>query len=234
MHTKKNLSSSRRSFARRLGGRLSLVAAAILPAVGLSSTAGAVETSVSEGSSLRGSIQVEQMLLRAVYAGNFDQAWDMTGPFAAPEVVAVVNRLMDQVEFRPGFLYDPPMMCFSETDPPKPEVMAAVNRAMLQFLDPGYNLGTRWSGTAGSPRALTWSFIPDGTSIPAEPGLTSAAAPSNLFAQMDSKFAALGGRATWIAQFQACFDRWAALTGTSYTRITVGGNDWGAVAGSAL
>jgi hypothetical protein len=225
MHTK-NSSSSRRSFVRLLGGRLSLFAAAVLPAVGLSSVAGAVEASHSERSSLRGSIQVEQMLLRAVYAGNFDQAWDMTGPFAAPEVVAVVNRLMDQVEFRPGFMYDPPMMCFSETDPPKPEVMAAVNRAMLQFLDPGYNLGARWSGTAGTPRALTWSFIPDGTSIPAEPGLTSSAAPSNLFAQMDSKFASAGGRATWIAQFQACFDRWAALTGTSYTRITVGGNDW--------
>ena len=77
-----------------------------------------------------------------------------------------------------------------------------------------------------TPRALTWSFVPDGTSIPAASGITGSAANSNLFSTMDTKFAALGGRATWIAQFQSVFDRWAALTGTSYTRITFGGNDW--------
>src|SRR5262249_8434326 len=49
---------------------------------------------------------------------------------------------------------------------------------------------------------------------------------SNLFATMDARFASQGGRATWVAKFQQCFNRWQALSGLSYQRITVGGNDW--------
>jgi hypothetical protein len=64
--------------------------------------------------------------------------------------------------------------------------------------------------------------VPDGTNIPN--GVGEGAGPSNLFSSMDTKFG--GNRALWIAQFQACFDRWAALTGTSYTRIQWNGNPW--------
>lgn len=77
---------------------------------------------------------------------------------------------------------------------------------------------SRWSGSTGSPRVLTWSFIPDGVIVDGE--------TNELFSRMDSLFASAGGRAKWIAQFEACFDRWALLTGTSYTRITYNGNDW--------
>jgi len=41
---------------------------------------------------------------------------------------------------------------------------------------------------------------------------------------MDALFG--GNRALWISKFQMVFDRWEELGGTSYTRITVPGEDW--------
>lgn len=81
-----------------------------------------------------------------------------------------------------------------------------------------YQLGTRWSGNQGDPRALTWSFVPD--------GLVCDGAASTLFARMDSLFASQGGRATWIARFTTSFNRWSQVTGLTYTRRTSGANDW--------
>lgn len=83
--------------------------------------------------------------------------------------------------------------------------------------DTRYYLGSRWSGSQGSPRALTWSLVKDGTSIPGGAGEPTAA--SELFSRMDSLYASQGGRATWILRIQQCFDRWAAITGLSYTRV---------------
>jgi hypothetical protein len=80
-----------------------------------------------------------------------------------------------------------------------------------------YYLGSRWSGSQGSARALTWSLVKDGTSIPGSGGEATSA--SDLFARMDALFSAQGGRATWIMRIQQCFDRWAAMTGLSYTRV---------------
>ncbi len=117
----------------------------------------------------------------------------------------------------------PAMACFSGENPPALEIQAAVNQYMQRFMD-RYQIANRWSGTTGSPRALTWSFVPDGLNIPS--GVGEPAAPSNLFAQMDAKFGGVANRAVWIAQFQACFDRWAALTGLSYTFVSNNGNQW--------
>lgn len=86
---------------------------------------------------------------------------------------------------------------------------------------PRYFLGSRWTGIQGNAQNITWSFVPDGTSI-----TDSTGGVSNLFAQMDSKFAAQGGRATWINRIQQSFDRWEELSGLTFTRITFGGNDW--------
>src|SRR5262249_28794844 len=96
-----------------------------------------------------------------------------------------------------------------------------------------YQLTSRWSGATGSPRALTWSFAPDGINIPG--GVGEPASANNLFATLDSKFATQGGRATWVNRFVQCLARWSQLCGISYTRITVGGNDWddGAIWGTA-
>lgn len=89
---------------------------------------------------------------------------------------------------------------------------------------PRYQLTNRWSGLQGSNRELTWSFVPDGLNIPS--GIGEPAGNSDLFARMDALFAAQGGRATWINRFVQSFNRWAELSGASYTRITFGGNDW--------
>ncbi|MBI5361546.1 MAG: matrixin family metalloprotease [Planctomycetes bacterium] len=122
----------------------------------------------------------------------------------------------------PPLQHAPIVVCFANgTDPVYVDQMTNLV-ALLN--GSSYYLGPRWSGTQGTPRALTWSLAPDGLSIPG--GVGEATAPNNLFAQMDSKFAASGGRATWIARFQSCFDRWQQLTGLTFTRVTVGGNDW--------
>ena len=84
---------------------------------------------------------------------------------------------------------------------------------------PRYQIGGRWSGGSnGDPKALSWSFVPDGLYVDGY--------ASELFSRMDALFASLGGRTAWVAQIQACFDRWQALTGITYTRKTNGTNDW--------
>lgn len=123
----------------------------------------------------------------------------------------------------PAGLWDennPVTICFTEDTPP--EVMEEYYRLLYgDAVVPRYFLGARWSGVQGSPRALTWSLVPDGTTI-----TDSTGGVSNLFAQMDSKFAAQGGRAAWINRIQQCFDRWQEIAGVSFTRVTSGGNDW--------
>jgi len=80
--------------------------------------------------------------------------------------------------------------------------------------------GSRWSrtaynsstGTNGDPITLTWSFVPDGVTVP----VTSwnAETPSDLFAKMNSQF---GGNTTlWQDQFRACFNRWSQVSGIQY------------------
>lgn len=126
-----------------------------------------------------------------------------------------------------GIVTPPPLQLFSACYAPNtpPEVVAAHHQAMIATgawpsVRPGqdYNAGARWSGTNGTPRALTWSFLPDGTNFDGSPSI--------LFAQMDAKFAAVGGRAKWISLITESFNRWAQLTGTSYTRVTAAGVDW--------
>ena len=122
----------------------------------------------------------------------------------------------------------PAAVCFSAENPPSLEVQAAINRLLVSQRD-RFQILNRWSGGGNNtPRALTWSFVPDGTSIPASgnASIGDVTAPSNLFAQMDAKFGGIANRAVWVAQFQACFDRWSALTGTSYTFVSTAGNLW--------
>lgn len=101
------------------------------------------------------------------------------------------------------------------------------------FYGPDYFLGPRWSGAQGSPRALTWSFVPDGLMITG--GSAEPDSPSTLFGSMDSGFSGQGGRATWINRFQQVFDRYEELTGITFARVRHNNNDWddGAVWGAA-
>lgn len=125
----------------------------------------------------------------------------------------------------------PVAACFAEGTP-----LEIIQRVQEQLNFPDefrYNLVGRWPGSQGDPIVLTWSFVPDGVTIPS--GIGEGSGPNELFARMDSLFAGQGGRATWVSRFQQSFDRWAALTGTSYVRLTAAGVDWddGAAWGSA-
>ncbi len=111
--------------------------------------------------------------------------------------------------------------CFDPLRPPSLEVMALIQEKMEAGTD--YNLGGgSWSSGAGiPPSTLTWSLVPDGTQLP---GLSSGYSPSTLFATMDAKFG--NNRQLWISKVQAVFDRWGAVTGVNYQRVTNNGQEW--------
>ena len=120
-----------------------------------------------------------------------------------------------------------PMACFAPgTD------MELVEKAHTAFwasqlrtsLDPpvdGFTFsdGARWSTTAtnggglsqGDPTTLTWSIVPDGTSIFGYNGEPTA--PSNLRAFLNSIY---GSQAVWLPIFEGVFDRWSELNGVTY------------------
>jgi hypothetical protein len=112
----------------------------------------------------------------------------------------------------------PPVFCFAEGHQPTKEEWEMIYAYLQAGYQDRYNLGVRWGGTVGDPINLTWSLVPDG--VPLDNG-----AGNLLFSRMDQLFGATN-RATWVARIQSVFDRWQALTGVNYTRITVGGNDW--------
>jgi hypothetical protein len=118
----------------------------------------------------------------------------------------------------------PPQFCFAPGVQPTPEMQEWINQQLMGgFMDRFFLEGSSWTTARNTPTTLSWSFVPDGLVI------TSQGQPigvSSLFSSMDALFAQEGGRATWIAQFQWAFDRWAALSGLSYTRVTFNGQDW--------
>lgn len=111
--------------------------------------------------------------------------------------------------------------CFAEGTPW--ELVDYYNQLLYGHAgDLAYFTTTRWPGAQGTPLDLRWSFVPDGLSIGSGNG--EPVAPSELFSRLDTLFG--GNRALWISLFQQCFDRWSALTGLTYTRVTDGVNDW--------
>ncbi len=89
-------------------------------------------------------------------------------------------------------------------------------------------LTTRWSSTAtdggglvnGDPTTITWSLVPDGTSVPAQAN-SNQDAPSDLIASFDFAFGSGPGgddltQRPWFTYFEQAFDRWGELSGLSY------------------
>jgi hypothetical protein len=116
-----------------------------------------------------------------------------------------------------------PSLCFAPGT--SPQVMEAVNTAVINYMNEYFPTGAQW-GPQGMPISLTWSFVPDQLSIPGDPNVGDATAISTLFATMDSKFGGFGARQQWINQFQACFDRWHQLTGIHFSRIQYAFTEW--------
>ena len=116
---------------------------------------------------------------------------------------------------------DPMTVCFAPgTDPVYVEWFRSTLHPQPEFVP-----GSRWSGALGSPRTLTWSMVPDGLLITSA-GSGDPSGNSELFSRMDALFAGQGGRATWVARVQSCFDRWEAICGVDFTRVTAAGVDW--------
>lgn len=148
--------------------------------------------------------------------------------YASGATRSYISDMLDVGSFKRNMLEDrvalPVAACFAPGTPE--ERMAEVN--LLLFGDPdggiAYQLTNRWPGTQGDPVTLRWSYVPDGLTIPSIIGEGSNT--SRVFSTLDSQFAAQGGRATWKARIQSCFDRWAQLAGLRYTWVRSGTNDW--------
>ncbi|TVQ61198.1 MAG: hypothetical protein EA379_06775 [Phycisphaerales bacterium] len=142
---------------------------------------------------------------------------------AIPEV-RTKRQFLDDVERGYELTFPLFAACFDENSPPRDDILMAIEET-IYGLNQRYQIGARWPGSQGTQITLTWSLIPDGVFIPAafagEP-----AGPSELFSRMDSIFTAQGGRATWIARMESVYERWSQLSGITFNRITVGGNDW--------
>jgi hypothetical protein len=116
----------------------------------------------------------------------------------------------------------PFVACFDAENPPDARTIAWVTALANRAAAQAYYTSGRWATSSLSQTELTWSFVPDGTQLP---GLeNSGPGTSTLFATLDARFG--GNRALWVAQFQAVFDRWAQITGTSYRRVATSGNAW--------
>jgi hypothetical protein len=129
----------------------------------------------------------------------------------------MVQRLMAvPPEERP-----PLQVCFAPgTDPKIVERVSALLNSSTSPLD--YFLQSRWTTTAhggtgsqGNPITLTYSFVPDGVSIPS--GAGEPAAANSINARMTALF---GSTAAWKAKFAQCFARWSALTGIVYEEVS--------------
>ncbi len=166
----------------------------------------------------------------AAYHGTSTRELQHTGPID-PSTLPVVMRMGDAPYLnswnspidRAELLApreEPVAVCFSADAPPSLEVQAAVTAAMQGgAFGPRYNVSNRWNvGAQGDPVTLTWSFAPDGLSIPS--GVGEPTANNILFSRMDSLFASAGGRATWVTQFVNCFARYSQVSGLKYTRVT--------------
>lgn len=115
--------------------------------------------------------------------------------------------------------FDPPAVCFTPDTPS--DFVSAFETAVFgnAAAMPRYQANSRWSSTAtngggltqGTPTTLTYSFVPDGTSVPA--GVGEPAGVSDLFAYMNGIY---GNTATWQALYAGVFARWAELSGLTY------------------
>jgi len=111
------------------------------------------------------------------------------------------------------------------------ERVEEVTAAMEQDLNTRFSLqGSTWFGQ-GNSGTLTYSFPPDGLTIPAaiqgEP-----TAPNEIHARLNDIFSSQGGEPFWKDLFKQVFDRWTEITGVEYIEVSDDGASWGA-SGSA-
>lgn len=146
----------------------------------------------------------------------------------------------DDLSTPPGGSFSRPLrpaVCFAPGTPVEEmEITTAeVNSLGLatSSLDPEpfvFNDSDRWSATAtdgsglsqGDPMTLTWSIVPDGTSIFGYIGEPTA--DSNLQSFLNGIY---GSEAAWLPVFESVFERWSELSGIQYVyEPNDDGSDW--------
>ncbi|MFK7739088.1 MAG: matrixin family metalloprotease [Planctomycetota bacterium] len=101
--------------------------------------------------------------------------------------------------------------------PPVPNATMALWNAVMQ--PNNFNPVTRWSQTAlsggglnfGDPTTITYSFVPDGLSVPSAVGQPTA--PSNLFASFNGAFPS---QQIWQQRIGDALERWGQLVGITF------------------
>lgn len=98
---------------------------------------------------------------------------------------------------------------------------------------PAFRLSSRWSSTftngggltQGTHTTITWSIVPDGTTIPAAfPDSGEVTGPSDLVSQFDAAFGVVDGdddytNRPWFFIFQSPFERWSQLAALDYIYV---------------
>ncbi|MEE9403373.1 MAG: matrixin family metalloprotease [Algisphaera sp.] len=78
-----------------------------------------------------------------------------------------------------------------------------------------FRTASRWSGTQGSPRALKWSIVPDGTTLPSS--WNESSDDSSLIGWLDTIHNTSGGsdltQRSWFSMFEDSYNRWDELSG---------------------
>jgi hypothetical protein len=96
------------------------------------------------------------------------------------------------------------------------EVAIAFQELLYPGIDQEFALVSRWpGGDQGDPIHLTYSFVPDGTTVPTV--ANEPEAPSSLIANLNLRFTE---ESTWRGLFSQCFGRWADLSGVSYEEVS--------------
>ena len=113
----------------------------------------------------------------------------------------------------------PAAVCFTPgTDR---ELQMAFDRTMWGGRHPAYQTIARWSTTAtsggglsqGDPTVISYSFVPDGTTIGGLFGFIFGPGPSELHSMMNAEY---GGPGVWQPLFHQVFERWSEISGVTY------------------
>ncbi|MEM8963765.1 MAG: matrixin family metalloprotease [Acidobacteriota bacterium] len=133
---------------------------------------------------------------------------------AGPADEHVDDQLVPMACFAPGS--DPALVAQAHARFHEGHLEHSLDSAMSRFT---FADNQRWSSTAtdggglgqGDLTTITWSIVPDGTSIFGYNGEPTS--PSNLNAWLNGIY---GSQAVWLPIFQGIFDRWGELTGVDY------------------
>lgn len=129
------------------------------------------------------------------------------------------RRLLASLTADPVFAPDTPQAIVNAFERNHVSASGTGGEVGSEFAAYTYDDGARWTSTStgastpnqGQPAVVTWSIVPDGTSIYGYGGEPTS--PSNLRATLN---AAYGSMTAWLGHFQKVFDRWSQVSGVTY------------------